>query len=290
MRPTVPNFIGLIMENEKKPARHEMLNQFMEYSGMKGCGETHSRIHCHCGCMEGACNCCCSDRNHIPGLGEQAPEFTAMTTQGPISFPGDFAGKWVILLSYSGDFTPVCTTELLTLGARTEEFAEMNCQLLGLSIDSNASHIAWLRNIAEKVEYRGMKNVKVDFPIIDDSAAVVARKFGMVHSLERENRTVRAVFFIDPMVRIRTILFYPPSVGRNIDEIKRILLALQTSEQFGVSTPADWHPGDNVIVPGSRTYSCTYDPKPDEVECEEWYFCTKPLSKELIWDALIKKK
>lgn len=279
------------MENDKKAsAIHEMLHQFMENSGTKGCGETPGHIHCHCGCMDGTCNCCCSGRNHIPGLGEQAPEFTAMTTQGPIGFPGDFAGKWVILLSHPGDFTPVCTTELLTLGARMEEFAEMNCQLLGLSIDSNASHIAWLRNIAERVEYRGMKDVRIDFPVIDDSAGAVARQFGMIQPSERETKTVRAVFFIDPMARIRTILYYPLSIGRNIDEIKRILLALQTSEQFGVSTPADWHPGDNVIVPGPRTYPSTYEPKPEGIECEEWYFCTKPLSKELIWDALRKKR
>ena len=171
----------------------------------------------------------------MPRIGEQAPSFKAVTTQGDISFPEDYKGSWVILFSHPADFTPVCTSEFMTFASMNEQFEEANCKLVGLSVDGLYSHIAWLRTIKEKIEYRGMKDVDVTFPLIEDISMNVATKYGMIMPGESNTQAVRAVFFIDPKGVIRTILYYPLSVGRNFDELYRTLIALKTGDEFGIA-------------------------------------------------------
>lgn len=153
----------------------------------------------------------------MPRIGDPAPEFKAVTTQGDINFPSDYKGKWVILFSHPADFTPVCTSEFMTFASMEEEFKELNTELVGLSVDGLYSHIAWLRTIKEKIEYKGMKNVEVKFPLIEDISMEVANKYGMLQPGESNTKAVRAVFFIDPKGIIRTIIYYPLSLGRNFD-------------------------------------------------------------------------
>ncbi|HKM06751.1 MAG TPA: peroxiredoxin, partial [Sphaerochaeta sp.] len=183
----------------------------------------------------------------LPLIGDKAPAFHAVTTQGNINFPEDYAGKWVILFSHPADFTPVCTTEFMTFASMADEFKALNTELVGLSIDSLYAHIAWLRKIQE-LEWNGMKNVEVKFPLIEDIKMDVSRKYGMLQS-QSSTQAVRAVFIIDTEGIVRTILFYPASTGRNFDEIKRVVLALQKADKDHVATPANWMPGDDVIVP-----------------------------------------
>ena len=188
----------------------------------------------------------------LPLIGEPAPEFIANTTLGEIDFPKDYKDSWVILFSHPADFTPVCTTEFMTFGTMKEEFDELNTKLVGLSIDSLPSHIAWLESIKE-IEWGDIKNMDITFPIIDDISMNVAKKYGMVQPQQSTTQAVRAVFVIDPKGIIRTILYYPMSTGRNFDEIKRIIQALQKTDADGVATPANWRPGDDAIVPAVST-------------------------------------
>lgn len=226
----------------------------------------------------------------MPRIGDQAPSFSAITTQGKINFPQDYKGKWIILFSHPADFTPVCTSEFMTFASRREEFEALNCQLVGLSVDGLFSHIAWLRTIHEKIEYNGMKNVEVTFPLIEDIKMEVAAKYGMIHPQASTTHAVRAVFFIDPKGIIRTIIYYPASMGRNFDELLRVLKGLQTSDEFGVALPADWKPGTEVIVPTQG--SCGAAKKRMEGEeglkCYDWFFCTKDLSEDEINKKLQK--
>ena len=185
----------------------------------------------------------------LPLIGEKAPSFEAETTQGMIHFPDDFKGKWVIFFSHPADFTPVCTTEFMTFATMQPEFEKLNCRLLGLSIDSTYSHIAWLRTIKEKIEYKGMKNVEVMFPVISDLKMDISKAFGMLQPGASSTQAVRAVFIIDPQALVRAILYYPLSNGRNMEEVKRLLVAMQLSDREKVATPANWQPGDDVIVP-----------------------------------------
>lgn len=220
----------------------------------------------------------------IPLIGDDAPAFQAETTQGPINFPADFKGKWVILFSHPADFTPVCTTEFMTFAKMMPEFEALNCKLVGLSIDSLYSHIAWLRTIKEKVDFKGMKNVEVTFPLIADIKMDISKKYGMLQPNADDTKAVRAVFFVDPVGKIRALIYYPLSNGRNFQEIKRLLVAMQTSDANKVATPADWQPGDDVIVPPPGSCGAAKDrvEKADKgVTCYDWFFCTKPLSKEL---------
>lgn len=224
------------------------------------------------------------DTIFIPLIGEDAPAFKAETTQGTINFPEDYKGKWVILFSHPADFTPVCTTEFMTFAKMMPEFEKLNCKLVGLSIDSIYSHIAWLRTIKEKLDFKGMKNVEVTFPLIADIKMDVAKKYGMVQASASDTQAVRAVFFIDPKGKIRALIYYPLSNGRNFKEIKRLLMAMQTTDANGVATPADWQPGDDVIIPppGScGTAKKRVEKSGKEVKIYDWFFCTKPLSKEL---------
>lgn len=221
--------------------------------------------------------------NVMPRIGDAAPAFEANTTQGHISFPSDFKGKWKILFSHPADFTPVCTTEFMTFGHMAEEFEALNCQLIGLSIDGIHSHIAWLRTIREKIDFRGMKGIEVKFPLIDDISMNVAKLYGMIQPGESTTSAVRAVFFIDPQDKIRTIMYYPLSLGRNFDEIKRVLIGLQTVDNFGVALPADWRPGDEVIVPPAGSCGVAKERSEGadkELHCYDWFFCTRQLPKE----------
>ena len=227
----------------------------------------------------------------MPRIGEKAPSFTAVTTQGIINFPEDYKGKWVVLFSHPADFTPVCTSEFITFGALQKDFDALNCQLVGLSIDGLYSHIAWLRTIKDKIEYRGMKDVDIRFPLIEDVKMEVARKYGMLQPSVSDTKAVRAVFFIDPKGVIRAIIYYPLNLGRNFDELLRVLKALQTSDHFGVATPADWRPGDDVIVsaPGSADGAKSrMDEHTEGMCCSDWFFCTKKLPKEEVEKAFGK--
>ena len=169
----------------------------------------------------------------MPRIGEVAPEFKAVTTQGNINFPSDYKGKWVILFSHPADFTPVCTSEFMTFANLESKFEAANCKLVGLSVDGLYSHIAWLRTIKEKIEYKGMKDIEVKFPLIEDITMEVAKKYGMMMPGESSTKAVRAVFYIDPKGTIRTIIYYPLSLGRNFDELYRVLVALQAADEFG---------------------------------------------------------
>ena len=218
----------------------------------------------------------------IPLIGEKAPAFKAQTTQGEINFPEDYKGKWVILFSHPADFTPVCTTEFMTFAKMEEELKALNCALIGLSIDSHYSHIAWLRTIKEKIAWKDMKNVEVNFPVIADLTMDVARSFGMVQPSASNTQAVRAVFYIDPNGTIRAMIYYPLSNGRNFDEIKRLLIAMQTSDKHKVATPADWRPGDKVIIPPPG--SCgqakeRVEQAGTDYECLDWFLCFKSLPK-----------
>ena len=186
----------------------------------------------------------------MPRIGDKAPEFQAVTTQGDINFPADYKGDWVILFSHPADFTPVCTSEFMTFATMEDKFLNANCKLVGLSIDGLYSHIAWLRSIKEKIEYKGMKDVEVKFPLIEDITMEVANKYGMVQPNEDTTKAVRAVFFIDPKGIIRAIIYYPLSLGRNFDELLRVIDSLQLTAYHKVATPANWNNGDDcVIVP-----------------------------------------
>ena len=228
----------------------------------------------------------------MPRIGDPAPEFTAVTTQGKINFPKDYSGSWVILFSHPADFTPVCTSEFMTFAHMEEDFEKANCKLVGLSVDGLYSHIAWLRTIKEKIEYKGMKNIEVNFPLIEDITMEVAKKYGMIQPGEATTKAVRAVFYIDPKSIIRTIIYYPLSTGRNFDELYRLLIALQTADAFNIATPADWRPGDDVIVPPAGSCGSAkerMEGKAEEMTCYDWFFCTKKLDKEKLLKTILKK-
>ena len=216
--------------------------------------------------------------NRIPLIGEKAPAFVAKTTQGEIKFPEEYKGKWVIFFSHPADFTPVCTTEFMAFASMADEFKELNCELIGLSIDSGYSHIAWLRTIQEKIEFKGMKNVEVHFPVIEDLTMEVAKKYGMLQPEASTTQAVRAVFMIDPDSIVRAILYYPLSNGRNMDELKRLLIALQRTDSHQVATPANWQPGDEVIIPPPGSCGAAkdrVDSAGEEYHCLDWFLCLK---------------
>lgn len=213
----------------------------------------------------------------MPLIGDDAPAFTAVTTQGNINFPEDYKGKWVILFSHPADFTPVCTTEFMTFGAMLEEFKAINVELLGISVDSLYSHIAWLRKIQE-LEWGKYKNINVTFPLIEDIKMDVAKKFGMIQPGASTTQAVRAVFVIDPEAKVRAILYYPLSTGRNFAEIKRLVVALQKSDRDLCATPADWQEGDDVIIPPASSCGIAKERMDDSTEgqyCLDWFLCFK---------------
>lgn len=226
----------------------------------------------------------------MPGIGDAAPEFKAVTTQGDINFPADYKDSWVILFSHPADFTPVCTSEFMTFATMEDKFENANCKLVGLSIDGLYIHIAWLRTIKENIEFNGMKNVEVTFPLIEDITMNVAKKYGMMQPNEDSTKAVRAVFFIDPKGIVRTIIYYPLSLGRNFKELYRVLIALKTADEFGVATPADWHPGDDVIIGTAGSCGSAKERMEDEeIDCQDWFFCIKKLDKDVVLDKVLKK-
>jgi len=211
----------------------------------------------------------------MPRINEPAPEFEAKTTHGMVKL-SDYTskGKWVVLFSHPADFTPVCTTEFVEFSRRNDDFVKRNVQLIGNSIDSIYSHIAWVRNIEQTAQ------VKVPFPVIADLDQKVARAYGMVHEAVSDTAAVRAVFVIDPKGMIRTILYYPMSLGRNVDEIVRIVDALQTADANACSTPANWRPGDSVVVPAPATQAdAEKRMAQSELEISDWYLSKKKLAK-----------
>ncbi len=183
----------------------------------------------------------------MPRIGDKAPDFTALTTHGEIKFHEWMDKSWTILFSHPADFTPVCTTEFIAFSQRWDEFQKRGVKLIGVSIDSIHAHIAWIHNIKEKM------NTDIQFPVVADLDAAVAQKYGMLHQAASVTATVRAVFVIDPNAIVRAIIYYPLNAGRNMDEILRLIDALQTVDKHGVACPANWKPGDKVIVPPPKT-------------------------------------
>jgi peroxiredoxin (alkyl hydroperoxide reductase subunit C) len=206
----------------------------------------------------------------LPIIGEAAPDFEAVTTQGNIKL-SDLRGKWVVLFSHPADFTPVCTTEFIALAQAHPELETLNVQLIGLSIDSVHSHLAWVRNIEEKM------GVKIPFPVIADLDMSVAKKFGMIHAGSSSTATIRTVFFIDPEGTMRAMIYYPLTNGRYIPEIVRLVKALQVTDQHKVSTPANWQPGERVVVPPPKTAAEMERRTGEGYECKDWYLCFKTI-------------
>ncbi|MHB0876906.1 MAG: peroxiredoxin [Anaerolineae bacterium] len=206
----------------------------------------------------------------LPRLNEPAPEFSAITTQGPKSL-SDYRGKWVILFSHPADFTPVCTTEFVAFNNIYPELQKRNVQLIGLSIDSNFSHIAWLRNIEQHF------GVKIQFPVIADIDMKVATLYGMLHPGASTTQAVRTVFIIDDNGVLRAMLYYPLNVGRNMDEILRLIDGLQTADREKVALPANWRPGQKVVVPPPTTADGAEERVKEGYECVDWYLCMRTL-------------
>lgn len=214
-----------------------------------------------------------SNTNEIvmfPQLNKPAPNFNAKTTYGMKSLE-DYKGKWLILFSHPADFTPVCTTEFMGFATRAEQFKELNCELLGLSIDSVHAHIAWARSIEENF------GVKIEFPIIADLSMDVAKAYGMIQPGASDTAAVRATFIIDPEGIMRAMVYYPMSNGRSIDEFLRVLKALQTSDNNKVATPENWQPGQEVIVPPPATMEAAEARKSEGYNYVDWYYSTKSL-------------
>ena len=206
----------------------------------------------------------------LPRLSEPAPAFEVATTHGVLKLE-DFKGSWLVLFSHPADFTPVCTTEFIAFAEIYPELQKRGVELLGLSVDSTSSHIAWVRNVEEKT------GVKIPFPIIADLNKEVSMAYGMIHPGQSKTETVRCVFIIDPNQIIRTILYYPLTTGRNMQEILRIIDALQTTDEHKVATPANWKPGDMVVVPPPNTQEMAEERLKQGYECVDWYLCKKKL-------------
>ncbi len=211
--------------------------------------------------------------NRMPLIGEQFPAMEVVTTHGVINLPEDYQGKWFILFSHPADFTPVCTTEFVAFQQLTEEFKKLNTELVGLSIDQVFSHIKWVLWIKEEL------NVDIQFPVIADDTGTVSKELGLIHPGKGTN-TVRAVFIVDPEGAIRAILYYPQELGRNMEEIVRMVKGLQISDQEGVAMPAGWPKNslvkDRVIIPPAADVM-TAEKRLKEYECFDWWFCHKKL-------------
>lgn len=232
----------------------------------------------------------CEDTNTpvtMPLIGDAAPEFHAKTTNGPIHFPNDYSGKWIILFSHPSDFTPVCTSEFIRFQELLSQFNEMNADLVALSIGSIPTHLAWIRAISEMEG-----GAKITFPIIADMDTEIARAYGMIHDSESDTHAVRAVFIIDPKGIIRTILYYPAILGRNFTEIMRIVVGLQVADAFKVAIPADWVPGEHVLITAPQTtqeMNRTDHRHDHRIDSRAWFMSYKPLSSETIYEQLTKK-
>jgi peroxiredoxin (alkyl hydroperoxide reductase subunit C) len=205
--------------------------------------------------------------NSIPMLYDPAPDFTARTTSGEISL-SSFRGKWLVFFSHPADFTPVCTSEIIGFAKYAKRFREHNCELLGLSLDSLYSHLAWMRNISDEFK------VEIGFPLVEDPSMSIARAYGMIRANATSSATVRGVFLIDPTGIIRSISFYPTSVGRNVEEILRLLIAIQTTDEQQLLAPEGWAPGDDLLMPPPTTAD-NANINADCADARTWYFRTK---------------
>jgi peroxiredoxin 2/4 len=212
----------------------------------------------------------CGEYGSMPVIGDPAPDFEAVTTNGSMKL-SDLKGKWVIMFSHPADFTPVCTTEFMAFASVADELKGLNVQLMGLSIDSVHSHLAWIKNVKEKM------GVDIPFPIIADLDMKVAKKYGMIHPGQSSTATIRTVFFIDDKGILRAMLYYPMSNGRYIPEIIRLVKALQTTDKHGVATPANWQPGDKVVVPAPKNKAEMDKRLSEGYECKDWYLCFKKI-------------
>jgi len=211
------------------------------------------------------------EEKKFPLIGDRFPELEVQTTHGKIKLPDHFSGKWFVFFSHPADFTPVCTTEFVAFQKRYDEFKKLNTELIGLSIDQVFSHIKWVEWIKEKL------GVEIKFPIIADDTGEVASMLGLIHPGKGTN-TVRAVFIVDPKGVIRAILYYPQELGRNMDEILRMIKGFQLSDKEGVAIPANWPNneliGDKVIIPPASDVD-TAEKRLEEYECYDWWFCFK---------------
>ncbi|MCX6247448.1 MAG: peroxiredoxin [Bacteroidetes bacterium] len=214
----------------------------------------------------------------IPLIGETAPSFTAESTNGKITFPDDYYGKWKILFSHPAAFTPVCSSELIELAAMQKDFDKLDTKVIVVSTDGLNSHIAWKKSM-ESIRYNDKETVKMTFPLISDNNLEVSKKYGMIHSYSSTTRDIRGVFIIDPNDKIRAIFFYPMSVGRNMDEIKRTIMALQMADGKNVLTPANWLPGKDVLIPAPKT----------EADADKLASKKDPDLSELAWYMWLKK-
>lgn len=216
---------------------------------------------------------------HIPLIGEMTPEFTAQSTMGKIKFPDDYSMKWKILFSHPADFTPVCSSEILQLATMQDDFDKLNTKIMVLSTDGLSSHIAWVKSL-ETIKYPGDETVKIRFPLIADPDLSISKKFGMIHSYVSHTRDVRGVFIIDPSDKVAAVFFYPLNIGRNMDEIKRSLIALQTADKYSVLTPVNWDPGEDVMLqaPASQDEAERMESKGNnDLTSLSWYMWFKKL-------------
>lgn len=224
---------------------------------------------------------CNNSEHRLPLIGDVAPEFTASTTNGKITFPDDFAGHWIVFFSHPADFTPVCTTEFVAFQNNLKEFEKINTVLLGLSIGGLSSHLAWFDAISK------MPNgTTITFPLIDDLNMKIAKLYGMLQPGVSDTHAVRAVFIIDPNGIVRTVLYYPAVLGRNMSEIWRILVGLQTADAFGVAIPANWTPGDDVMKPAPANADAMREKDPKN----PWFMNYKKLDKKEIYEKICKKE
>lgn len=211
-----------------------------------------------------------SECSSFPLIGEPAPDFEAETTHGPLKL-SDLRGRWVVLFSHPADFTPVCTTEFIAFTSISEELKALNVQLIGLSVDSVSAHLAWVHAVKEKM------GIQIPFPIIADLTMTISNKYGMIHKGQSSTAAIRTVFFIDDKGVMRAMLYYPMQNGRYMPEIIRLVKALQTSDKYRVATPANWQPGDKVVVPAPKT-AAEMEKRPTEgYECKDWYLCFKKI-------------
>lgn len=217
----------------------------------------------------------------VPLIGDAAPNFSASTTNGPIQFPGDFDGKWIVFFSHPSDFTPVCTSEFVAFQREIDEFEKLNVQLVGLSVGALSSHLAWL-NAIEKMP----GGTKITFPLIDDMGGKIAKLYGMIQPNASDTHAVRAVFIIDPAGIIRAVLYYPAVLGRNIQEIKRMVIGLQTGDAFKVAVPANWAVGDDVLQPAPQTA----DAMRRNSNNNPWFMTYKKLDKNAVLGKIGKQK
>lgn len=216
------------------------------------------------------------EKNSMPLIGDKFPELEVTTTQGDMKLPEDYEGQWFVLFSHPADFTPVCTTEFVSFQKRYDEFRELDTELIGLSIDQVFSHLKWEEWIEEEI------GETIEFPIIADGTGDVAREIGLLHTASK-TQTVRAVFIIDPKGVIRAILYYPAELGRNMDEILRMIKGFQKAEEENVAIPANWpnneimddhvilHPANNKSHIEKRREQI----KNGEIECYDWWLCHK---------------